>query len=208
MHISELIPGPGERHAVFGGTRAGKSAYQDFSMREVQDSRPDAMQILIDTKPRFRAESEKGLRPRWRHDASHRYQSWAKGPVVPNSVVVDIWDSKPFSGTFERPGEIVILQSGDAADWKRMLTLLDGFVKANINGRERRIIVDECLDFTRGTHGGLIPKMTFCYALLERAASGTSGLISVPIRFRVCPDSCERCYPESLSSICETMTQT
>lgn len=147
MHISELVPQPGERHGIFGGTRAGKSGFQDWTMREIQASRPDAMQVLVDTKPRFRAETEKGLRPAWRRDAAHRYTSWAKGPVLPNSVAVDIWNDKPFAGTFQRPGEIVILQSGEVADWKRILVLLDAFVKANISGRERRIIVDECLDF-------------------------------------------------------------
>jgi hypothetical protein len=174
-NISDLVPGPGERHVVFGGTRAGKSALQDWSIRSVQYHRPEAMQILVDTKPRFRAETEKGLRPGWRRNAAYRYGSWSKGPVLPNSVVVDIWNDKPFAGTFTKPGEIVILQSGEASDWRRMLQLLNAFVKANFHGRERRIIVDECLDFTSATRGELIRKMTCSIVPPALAANGTSA---------------------------------
>lgn len=150
-HISDLTPGPGERHAVFGGTRAGKSALMEWGMRTVQLERPNAMQILVDSKPRFRAEKERGPLRRGRRNAAYRYESWASGPTVPNSVVADIWDEHPFRNLWNEPGEIVIVQSGDAADWKRILTLLNGFTQAHIKGRERRMIVDECLDFIRGT---------------------------------------------------------
>lgn len=208
MHISELIPEPGERHGIFGGTRAGKSAFQDWSLREIQRTRPDAMQILIDTKPRFRAETEKSLRPRWRRNAAHRYESWSKGPVVPNSVVVDLWDDKPFRGIFERPGEIAILQSGETADWRRMLVLLDGFVKANIKGRERRLIVDECLDFMRRTRGLSTLRMMFFRGRPGLVPNAISELISVLIRYRDCPVLCAKCFPGSRCFTCEMMMLT
>jgi hypothetical protein len=177
-------------------------------MRHVQRTRPDAMQVLVDTKPRFRAQYEKARDPRKRRDAAHLYQAWAKGPVVPNSVVVDLWSDKPFLGTFREPGEIVILQSGEARDWKRILELLDGFTKANLHGRERRIIVDECLDFTRqiltvstlGTTRLLTPH--------ELAANATSELTLALTRSRDCLDLYEKCFPESRSFTCETMPQT
>lgn len=206
-HISDLAPEPGERHGIFGGTRAGKSAFQDWSLRHIQTTRPDAMQILVDTKPRFRAQHEKGFRPSWRKDASHRYQTWAKGPIVPNSVVVDLWDDKPFRGTFDSPGEIVILQSGEERDWRRMLELLDGFVKANIKGRERRIVVDECLDFTSGTHTALIRAMMYSFVLQELAANGILELTWVLIKSRDYQDSSAKCFPVSLCFIYEMMRQ-
>jgi hypothetical protein len=59
MSFSDHIAQPGERHLVYGGTRAGKSSFIDWQMREISRTRPDCMQILIDTKPRFRAETEK-----------------------------------------------------------------------------------------------------------------------------------------------------
>ena len=207
-HISDLVPEPGERHAIFGGTRAGKSAFQEWSLRTIQRERPNAMQVLVDTKPRFRAECEKGLRAKWRRSAAHRYEDWASGPVVPHSVVVDLWSDRPFAGTFAEPGEIVILQSGDAKDWKRILELLDGFVKANIKGRERRIVVDECLDFTSAILTGSIREMTFFTGLQEPVENGTLALILEHIRYRDFLDSRARCCHVSHCFICGMMLLT
>lgn len=165
------------------------------------------MQILVDTKPRFRAQHEKGFRPSWRKDASRRYQTWAKGPIVPNSVVVDLWDDKPFRGTFDEPGEIVILQSGEERDWRRMLELLDGFVKANIKGRERRIVVDECLDFTSGTLTALIRATTYFSVQRGLVANETSELIWVPIKSKDSPVWSAKCFPVSLCFTYEMMRQ-
>lgn len=203
-HIADLTPGPGERHGIFGGTRAGKSAFQDMSLRHIQATRPEAMQILVDTKPRFRAEYEKGLRPNWRKSAAHRYTDWSKGPIVPNSVVVDLRSDRPFAGTFNEPGEIVILQSGEGADWRRILELLDGFVKANVGGRERRIVVDECLDFTSAILGESTPRMTFSFAPLELEANGTSELILAHTKSRDCRNSLVRCSLASPYFTCGT----
>jgi hypothetical protein len=202
VHISDLVPQEGERAATFGGTRAGKSAFQEWSLRTIQSERPDAMQILVDTKPRFRAQTEKGLRPQWRREAAHRYTDWTKGPLVPNSVVVDINSDRPFAGLFKTPGEIAVFQSGESADWKRILALLNQFVKMNIRGRERRIIVDECLDFTRGTHGASTPKTTCSIVPRGQVANETSDWTSGPIKSREYRDSFARCSHVSRSFTC------
>jgi hypothetical protein len=157
VHIQQLIPEPGERVITLGRSRAGKSSLMDFEIREIQETRPRCMQILIDTKPRFRAEKLRGpISYRNRRDASKLYKSWARGPVVPNSVVVPIWDDHPFRGLWnsDNPNEIAIMQSGDAKDWIRMLHLLTAFANAQIRDRERRIVIDETLDFyNRNTWG-------------------------------------------------------
>jgi hypothetical protein len=147
--FADLIAQPGERHLIYGGTRAGKSSFIDWEMREIQRTRPMCMQVLIDSKPRFRAETERMPigNPKGRRDAAWRYRHWQKGPVVPGSVLVDIHADHPFRGLWTRPGEIAIMQSGDTDDWRRMLELLMAFVKAQIGERERHITADEVLDF-------------------------------------------------------------
>lgn len=106
------------------------------------------MQILVDTKPRFRAEKERmPLKVRGRRSAAWRYKYWTKGPVVPNSVVIDLHSAHPFRGLWHEPGEIAIMQSGEMEDWLRMLQLLKAFSRAHIEERERRVSVDEVLDF-------------------------------------------------------------
>ena len=204
-HVSELTPGKGERVITFGGTRAGKSSLTDMTMRQVQHERPACMQILVDTKPRYRAQFERHpFNSKARREAAHRYEAWEAGPTVPNSVVADIWDDHPFKGLWNEPGEIVILQGGEYDDWVRMLQLLKGFVAAQIKGRERRIIVDECLDFTSATHSALIRVMTCFTGLRERAGNAESESISERTGFTACRHSF---LPWSAVSTCSISEQ-
>jgi hypothetical protein len=149
---------------------------QEWSMREVQHSRPDAMQVLVDTKPRFRAETERGPFGYGRKSAAYRYSSWTKGPVVPNSVVVDLHSDRPFHGLFKREGEIAILQSGEAEDWRLMLSYLKGFCNAQVGGRERRVIVDETLDFYQRNTWGIDPKNDVFYRIARAGGERNIGI--------------------------------
>lgn len=134
----------------------------DWHLRDVQTRRPDSLTVLVDTKPRFRAEQEIGPFG-IRRSAEKRYASWSKGPVVPNSVVMNLNSDKPFTGMWKNPGEVVIMQSGEVSDWKRMLALLNAFTQAHIKGRERLMIVDECLDFYSRNTWGIDPKNDVFY---------------------------------------------
>lgn len=149
-HISEMVPKPGERVGTLGGSRAGKSAWMEWEAREIQDSRPSAAQLIMDSKPRFRAQTERHpWFPKQRRDARRRYDTWASGPTIPNSVAVDIWGEHPFRGLWskDRPGEIAIMQGETRQDHIRMLQLAMSFVKAQWKNRERRLVFDETLDF-------------------------------------------------------------
>lgn len=148
--LSQLIPNPGERVITAGRSRTGKSSFMDWELREVQVARPTAMQVIVDTKPRFRAEKMRGpLSFKNRRNASKLYEHWAAGPTIPNSVLIPLWDDHPFRGLWNsgNPNEIAIMQSGEESDWPRMLALLKAFCNAQIKDRERRIVVDEVLDF-------------------------------------------------------------
>ena len=150
VHISSLVPERGERVATFGGSRTGKSSFQDWEMRTIQDIRPTCAQLLLDSKPRYRAQTKvHPWFPKKRLDAKKLYESWAAGPTVPNSVHVNIWSDHPFRGLWqeERPGEIAILQGETRTEHIRMLALAMAFVKAQWKNRERRMIFDETLDF-------------------------------------------------------------
>lgn len=192
--LEDILPGPGERENVYGTTRSGKSSHLDWQMRGIQRYRPECMQLLLDTKPRFRAETTKqsfdptGKR---RTNASWLYRTWSKGPVLPNSVLVPLWDDHPFRGLWSRPGEIAIMQSGDMKDWLRMLELTMRFVKAHVSGRERRLTVDEVLDFYGRTTWSINSKNDVFY-LAARAGGernigqslGAQRIHGIPILIR------------------------
>lgn len=158
----DLVQGPGERHILYGGTRTGKSSKMDWDMRYIQLHRPMCMQLIADTKPRFRAEHELygAGKYQWRRSAHKRYEHWAAGPVLPNSVVVDMESSHPFRGLWNEkdyPAEIAIMQSDDPAHWRRMVDLMHHFV-AKQTKRERLLVVDEALDFYQRNTLGIDPK--------------------------------------------------
>jgi hypothetical protein len=175
--ISFVTPRPGERTLYFGGTRAGKSSLMDWTLREIMRTRPNCISIIVDSKPRFRGEHRRGILGIGWRDAAPLYKSWTKGPVVPNSVIVDLQESKPFHGLWKNPGQVAIMQSGDPQDWRRMLDLLEGFVKADVKGRERLIFVDEALDFYARNTWGINPKKDVFYRAARAGGERNIGLM-------------------------------
>lgn len=159
--FADLVQGPGERQLVYGGTRTGKSSYMDWSMRHIQETRPSAMLLVADTKPRFRAEKVAyGPGGKWRKEAAKvgLYDDWASGPIVPNSVAINIHDEHCFRGMWDvekYPGEIVIMQGGTRPDRERMVALMRSFVDKKLKDRERLVIVDEGLDFYESNAGSI-----------------------------------------------------
>jgi hypothetical protein len=151
--LDDIVQGPGERHLIYGGTRTGKSSLMDWSIRHVQRTRRDAMILIADTKPRFRAQylvNPRMSERRWDADEKGVYDSWTAGPVLPNSVRVELTSPHPFRGLWDmkkHPGEAAIMQSDEPDDWRTMNDLMHEFVHAQTGGRERLIIVDEGLDF-------------------------------------------------------------
>jgi hypothetical protein len=139
------------------------------------------MQLLLDTKPRFRAEHIAwGPFNRFRRKAGHLYTSWVAGPTLPRSVVADMYSDDPFTGLWNKkrnPGEIVILQSGEADDWKRMNELAHEFVKKQVKGRERLLIVDEGMDFYHRNTMGLDAKKDVILRTARAGAERNIGLM-------------------------------
>lgn len=166
--FADLVQDPGERNLVYGGTRTGKSSYCDWCMRHIQRTRPDCMMLVADTKPRFRAETVAyGPNNRWRKNAieAKTYEHWASGPIVPNSVRVNMESEHPFRGLWKEPGEIAIMQGGDKASWKMQNLLMKAFVDRQIKGRERLVVVDEGMDFyERNTQGIMFGEDTILHA--------------------------------------------
>jgi hypothetical protein len=176
--FADLVPGPGERTVVYGGSRSGKSSYVDWTMRFIQHTRPSAMILLLDTKPRFRAASIAwGPRASYRRDAAFLYEDWAKGPLLPNSVVVPMGADKPLAGLFKRPGEIGILQSGVTAARPVMLRITRQFITMHTGGRERIVVVDEGMDFYQRNTLGVDARNDVLLDIARAGGERTIGLI-------------------------------
>jgi hypothetical protein len=131
------------------------------------------MTLLLDTKPRFRAEHKQtGPMGLWRVSAKGLYKHWSKGPLLPNSVAVNLELTHPLRGLFKnghQPGEIAVVQSGKPEHRRKMLAIVREFLEWNKKGRERLIVVDEGLDFYLRNSLGIDPRND---VILDSARAG------------------------------------
>ena len=143
---------PRERHLFLGKTRSGKSTVMDQLGQHWTHTQPNPRTLILDSKPRFRAEWElNGL------SASRRYRNWQRGPTVPDSVALD------FSG---RSGSIraqlkqawglghhvVIAQTPEQSELGYLRAAAHWFYADARDTYSQLLIVDELADFF-GTTG-------------------------------------------------------
>lgn len=153
MDIDDITPGKGERVIVLGSSRSGKSVLSDHIHFNITKMRPAAEILLLDTKPRFRAEIERfGPGMKMVRSADHHYVHWEKGPTIPGSYRHDInltnmsyyWGQKD-------PCRTVILQTERDHERGQMLETADvGWFEVRKKGADRVLRVNEMLDFYYG----------------------------------------------------------
>lgn len=148
MDLSQIAPSKGERVLIIGGSRTGKSSLLDMLARYAEYDRPNIQKLLLDTKPRFRAEIERfGPRNKFVRDADYHYDDWEPGPVIPGSVLANIHADSPLANQWRDRCRTVILQSGETHERARILQIADNWFKTRIPNADRMLVVDELLDF-------------------------------------------------------------
>lgn len=148
-HIDEITPQKGERAVIIGGSRSGKSVLGDHIEQNMIRQRPGLEEIVLDTKPRFRAELERfgpGLRAV--RSADRHYKDWEKGPTIPGSYrhpldtddLSKYWQPKDGCRT-------VILQTDSEELRPRLLEISNGWFEKRKRNADRLLRVNELLDF-------------------------------------------------------------
>jgi energy-coupling factor transporter ATP-binding protein EcfA2 len=180
--ISEITPKKAERALIIGGTRSGKSTLMDHFIRQMVKERPGVQILLLDTKPRFRAEVERyGPQNRLVREASKPYADWESGPILPGSVRVDIHREKPLE-RFWRPDDrsrVAIAQTELTTERGRLLEIADDWYNVRQKKSDRVLAVDELLDhYHRNTisiHGSRDVPLKVVRAGGERGFGGLYG---------------------------------
>jgi len=148
MSLEEIAPKKGERALIIGGSRSGKSTLLDHLVQYSVKTRPDIEVLMLDTKPRFRAEIEKfGPRNKFVRDADRNYNDWAPGPVVPGSVRLNIHADNPLANHWTDECRIVIAQCEEPAERHRLLQIADKWYHTKKRNKDRMLVCDELLDF-------------------------------------------------------------
>lgn len=136
---------------VIGGTGSGKSTLadqlgSDFDRRY---TRKGGRRLVIDSKPRYRAEwTVRGKA------AAGRYAKWGHGPMIPGSVVVD--EPEQLDMAWKMGARVVIVQGEGELD-RLGATALRFYRQANAR-RPQLLQVDETLDFYHG-NGAFRPRV-------------------------------------------------
>jgi hypothetical protein len=153
MHIDELTPKKGQRLIVLGSSRSGKSVLADHIHFNIVKQRPLSEHLMLDTKPRYRAELIRyGPQGRFVKDADKIYKDWEKGPTIPGSYHHPLsQDDMTMYWKPKDPCRTVILQTAEDAERVRLLELSDKewFAKQR-RGADSVLRVNELLDFYYG----------------------------------------------------------
>jgi len=141
--MDDIMLGPGERGLMLGMTREGKSTLSEVQIDHWYNTYKDADILIIDSKPRFRAEWQLNGLP-----AAPLYRNWDWGTLVPNSVVIPMKDAESeIRLAWSLRYRIIIAQIQDRSD----IGLLDQALKIAYMKRRKRhklfIYVDELNNF-------------------------------------------------------------
>jgi energy-coupling factor transporter ATP-binding protein EcfA2 len=143
--VSESVPldrislRKSERGLLIGSTGSGKSTLADLLGSDWDRRYPTARRLIVDSKPRYRAQwTTRGV------DASRRYRDWEYGQPVPGSVVVD--EPGDLALVWKLGYRVAIVQ-GESRDVPRLVATMREFYRQASAKRPQLIMVDECLDF-------------------------------------------------------------
>lgn len=153
MHIDEITPEKGRRVIVLGSSRSGKSVLADHIHFNIVKLRPQSEHVMLDTKPRYRAELVRfGPQGRFVKDADYLYKDWEQGPTVPGSYHHPIdQDDMNMYWKEKDPCRTVILQTDKDEQRGRLLELADTqWFEKRKKGADRVLRVNELLDFYYG----------------------------------------------------------
>lgn len=133
----------GERSLLLGGTRSGKSTLAEYLIREFLRKYPKARILVVDSKPRFRAEFNLDGTP-----AARRYKRWSHGPVLSGSMrLPEMCDPKAALDAAWKLTHVVVAQTDDERMRGWQAQVVRAFFRESRASIPYLVYVDETLDF-------------------------------------------------------------
>lgn len=155
--IEEVLSPPlAGRSMILGRTGSGKSTLLDLLLKRYLQIYPTARALIIDSKPRFKAQ--------WSTDgitAKRHYKNWSRGEYVPGSYRIDLEADykQQLDAVWRARASIAIAQCppGSIADLHALELVATCFYREYSDRTPRIILVDELADFfeVRKSGGGI-----------------------------------------------------
>lgn len=143
-----MTPSQDGRTMVLGRTGSGKSTLQDNLLLRYLALYKTAKVLIIDSKPRFKAEwSVSG------NTAARHYRKWRRGNFLPGSYRIDNNGKQSIKGQLDtvwrKGGRVAIAQTrpGDVADLAWLELVARVFYGSYSDKTPRLIMIDELADF-------------------------------------------------------------
>lgn len=129
-----------ERGFLIGGTGSGKTTLEEMLIYDFSDRYPKSRILILDTKPRFRAEYlVNGL------SAKHLFKHWAPSDTIPGSVLIRRADQ--LNDAWRLGAKVVIAQCELQEERKYLVDCAEAFFKSARHSRPQFLCVDETADF-------------------------------------------------------------
>lgn len=132
-----------ERGLIVGGTGCGKSTLAEFLIPQFASEYPKSRILVVDSKPRFRAEwLSTGM------SAKKKYAHWDHGAKLQNSMLLDRGaNPDDVLNNAWRHGRIALAQTESSSEIPWSVAVISAFLGQARASRPQLVYVDEGLDF-------------------------------------------------------------
>lgn len=133
----------GERGLILGMTREGKSTFAEVNINYWYETIPNADILILDSKPRFRAQWQLSGLP-----AKPLYREWDYGTYIPHSVVLPLRDPlSEIQMAWSLKYRVIIAQIPKRSDIPKLDEAIHAAYTKRRKGRKLFIYVDELNNF-------------------------------------------------------------
>lgn len=141
--LSQISIKKGERAVCLGASGTGKSTLEEYLILQFHREFRNSRILIVDTKPRFRAEWLPNGLP-----AARLYKRWDHGAAIPGSILIQRGaNPRDALNAAWRHGRIAIAQIDSRSDIGWVVDVISAFLKDARASRPQLVCIDEGLDF-------------------------------------------------------------